>query len=163
MPRSCTVCTHDERDAIDEALIARTPYRDIAKRHEVTISALSRHMDGHVSPALAAVVAKREGQRAESLHDRVESLCSHVETILDASKEDGKVSITLSAARELRGCLELLGKITGELRDQPSTVVNVLSSTDWHAIRGALFDALAAHPEAREAVARRLLELEPAS
>jgi hypothetical protein len=44
MPRSCTVCSHQERRAIDEALFRnKTPFRNVSKQYGVTASALFRH------------------------------------------------------------------------------------------------------------------------
>jgi hypothetical protein len=44
MPRSCTVCLHPERKAIDEALFRnKTPFRNVSKQYGVTTSALFRH------------------------------------------------------------------------------------------------------------------------
>jgi len=44
MPRSCTVCLHPERKAIDEALFRnKTPFRNVSKQYGVTASALFRH------------------------------------------------------------------------------------------------------------------------
>jgi hypothetical protein len=42
--RICTVCTHDERRAINAALVGREPYRNIAKRFGgFSPAALTRH------------------------------------------------------------------------------------------------------------------------
>lgn len=44
MPRSCTVCSHPQRKAIDEALFRnKTPFRNVSKQYGVTASALFRH------------------------------------------------------------------------------------------------------------------------
>jgi len=44
MPRSCTVCAHSERGAIDEALFRNTAsFRNVAKQYDTTASALFRH------------------------------------------------------------------------------------------------------------------------
>jgi len=44
MPRRCSVCSHPERKAIDEALFRnRTPLRNVSKQYGVTASALFRH------------------------------------------------------------------------------------------------------------------------
>jgi hypothetical protein len=44
MPRSCTVCLHPERKAIDEALFRnKAPFRNVSKQYGVTASALFRH------------------------------------------------------------------------------------------------------------------------
>ena len=44
MPRSCTICAHSERKAIDEALFRnKVPFRNVSKQFGVTASALFRH------------------------------------------------------------------------------------------------------------------------
>jgi hypothetical protein len=44
MPRTCTICTHPDRKAIDEALFRnKTPFRNVSKQFGVTASALFRH------------------------------------------------------------------------------------------------------------------------
>jgi hypothetical protein len=57
MPRNCTVCLHPQRQEIEAELHAGLPYRDIARRHNISKDAVSRHRASHVSlhttPALA--------------------------------------------------------------------------------------------------------------
>lgn len=161
MGRACSVCTHDDRQAIDEALVSGTPYRNLAEQFSVSLAALSRHRSDHVSAALQAVVVERERDAAASLLDRVESLIERTERILSASEETGKVAQALGAVRELRALLELLGKASGELKpDGLVQVLNVQTSPEWLAIRQAILGALQSHPEARMAVAGALAELE---
>jgi hypothetical protein len=40
MPRRCTVCDHPERHGIDEMLVIGAPYRSVAKRFELSESAV---------------------------------------------------------------------------------------------------------------------------
>jgi hypothetical protein len=49
MPQTCTICRHPERLDIEADLRASTPYRDIARRHDVSKDALSRHRANHMS------------------------------------------------------------------------------------------------------------------
>lgn len=51
MPRKCTVCEHEMRADIDSALLNNETYRNISKRHGVTISALARHRGSHMRQA----------------------------------------------------------------------------------------------------------------
>lgn len=62
MPRSCTVCSHPERKAIDEALFRnKTPFRNVSKRYGVTASALFRHKQhAPISKRVRKVVAQLE-------------------------------------------------------------------------------------------------------
>ena len=44
MPRTCSICSRSDRQAIDEALFRnKIPLRNVSKRYEVTVSALFRH------------------------------------------------------------------------------------------------------------------------
>jgi transposase-like protein len=58
MPQTCTICQHPERLDIEADLRAGTSYRDIARRHNVSKDALSRHrakhMPRHTETGLAA-------------------------------------------------------------------------------------------------------------
>lgn len=54
----------------------------------------------------------------------------------------------------LKGNLELLSKLTGELDERPQ--VTVLTSPEWLELRSQLFEALAPYPDARAAAANRL-------
>jgi len=66
--------------------------------------------------------------------------------------------LVLKTADRLRQQTELLAKLLGELNEQPQ--INVLVAPEWLQVRSVLLDALAPFPEARTAVASRLLTLE---
>lgn len=62
MARTCSVCAHPARQAIDRALVSVSdPYRDIAGRYGLTRSALLRHKADHL---LAEIVAAWQQERA---------------------------------------------------------------------------------------------------
>ncbi|MEP7081901.1 MAG: hypothetical protein ABI841_02870 [Chloroflexota bacterium] len=159
MPRVCTVCSSPDRDAIDAALVSGAPMRRIAPRYGVSETAIRRHRNRHLSPAIVALQEQREEERGETLADRLEGLYRRAERILDAAETGRQGQLSLAAIRELRGIAELLGKLTGELRDQPTVTVNLMASPEWLAVRAALLEALATFPAARSAVAARLAAL----
>lgn len=66
--------------------------------------------------------------------------------------------LVLKTADRLRQQTELLAKLLGELNDQPQ--INVLVAPEWLQVRAVLLEALTPYPEARAAVAGRLLTLE---
>ncbi len=75
--------------------------------------------------------------------------------ILDTACEvDGDLRVALGAIREARGCLELLGKLAGEL--QEGATVNVFVSAEWLQVQAVILTALEPHAEARFAVAAAL-------
>ncbi len=57
MPRTCTICRHPDRAAIEADLRAGITYRDVARRHKISKDALSRHWARHVSIHTAPVFA----------------------------------------------------------------------------------------------------------
>jgi len=67
MGRTCTVCQHPERKALDAALVAvESPYRDIARRYGLSKDALLRHKADHLLPEIvAAWQAERHGNGLE--------------------------------------------------------------------------------------------------
>jgi len=81
--------------------------------------------------------------------------------VLASAEAEGKAALSLAAIRELRGLVELLAKITGELDDRPQVqIVNVTTSPEWLQVRGALMGALRPYPDAARAVAGSLAQLE---
>ena len=163
MPRPCTACISENREGIDAAIVERVPFRDIARRWNISKDAAMRHRI-HVSAALVAVHERKEASKAESLSDRVEQLYDRASHILDDAEASGRATVALSAVRELRAVVELLARLSGELDERPQTsVLNLIASPDWIDIRGTVLDALVPYPDARTAVASRLLVAEAAS
>jgi hypothetical protein len=160
MARACTICEHEQRDAIDAGIVCGESSYSLAARFGVSASAVQRHAKHHVSAALAAMQTAEQADRRASLLDRVEGLIERAETLYSAASGEGKASQALAVLKELRGLLELLGKATGELDTRPQVTVNLLSSPEWIDARAVILSALMAYPEARAAVSGRLLELE---
>lgn len=158
---SCTVCAHPEREQIDLALVAGKSNRATARQYALHKDAVLRHKASHVSSALQAVTAARTTEAAQTALDRLEELFTRVGNVLRAAEIEGKPSLVLQAAREMRQTAEVLAKITGELDERNSVqVLNVTADPGWLATRAAMLEALAPHPEAAAAVSVRLLALE---
>ena len=154
MPRKCTICGHSKRTAIDKALVERCAFRTIADRYGVSKTALIRHHDDHLPAALVKAQEAADVADANTILADVQTLRDRALTILDTAEEDGKLHTALAAVREVRGCLELLGRLAGKLQDQPT--INLHISTEWLKIQAIVLTALEAHPEARVAVASAL-------
>ena len=160
MSARCAACTHPKRDELDSAIVAGQTLRAIGKQYGMSASAVLRHRDRHLSPALAAMAARREEEAASGLVAQVRQLVRRADELYTAAAKDGRSSAALAALKEMRGSLELLGKATGELKDaSPVTVISVQASEEWQQIRAVILSTLMAYPEARQAVAGRLLQL----
>src|SRR3954463_3772770 len=107
MPRTCTVCSHDEAHLINVSLVSRESYRAIANRHGVSQSALKRHAAEHIPGLLVKASEAVERAQADELLCRVESLQERTLAILESAEDAGELRTALSAIREARGNLEL--------------------------------------------------------
>jgi hypothetical protein len=155
----CAVCQHDQQDAINAALVAGSPsLGKLAEQYGITKTSLIRHKASHLSPALARVQAERLEKGATTVITRLERLVRLLEAVIyPAEKEDSpNLSLALSAMREYRTTMELLAKVTGELDERPTTVVNIAASVEWIEVRSVVLRALRPHPVAMRAVADAL-------
>ncbi|HXM22568.1 MAG TPA: hypothetical protein VN948_15030 [Terriglobales bacterium] len=115
MPQTCSVCRHPERESIEDLLLRNTlSLRIVAGRTGVSAWALHRHKR-HVA---FEVVKAIQITGADSLLSRVEGILAEVKEIAKAAKKQKDWPAATAAFREMRGCLELLGKVTGELQPQ---------------------------------------------
>jgi hypothetical protein len=154
MPRRCTVCDYPESHSIDEALVSGTPYRSVAKRFELSESAVYRHKTEHLPAHLLKAREVEEVARADDLLDQVRHLQAHALDILERAEKGGDLRTALAAISQARGNLELLGKLAGELDERP--VVNLNVSPEWLEFRTVIVGALEPHPAAHRAVLRAL-------
>jgi hypothetical protein len=157
MPRVCTVCTHGQRMAIDQALVAGDAYRGIAQRFAASADAVLRHK-GHLPSAMVQAQAAQEVARADGLLGQLATLQADARRIGGKAETAGDLRTALAGIRELVRIVELTAKMIGELDERPQG--NVLVAPEWLQVRAALLDALRPYPDARQAVARRLVALE---
>ncbi len=155
MSRTCTVCTHIDREAIDKALVDGDAVRAVASRYvPLSKTALQRHKDEHLPHSLVKAQAAQEVAHADSLLDQVQSIQGRTLAILTAAETSKDGRLALGAIREARSNLEMLAKLTGELDERAQ--VNVLLAPEWLMVRATLLTALAPYPDARLAVAAAL-------
>jgi hypothetical protein len=150
VPRSCTICTHPEREAIDRSLVEGTPNLRIASHHDITERAVRNHKANHLPASLAKAQEAEEVSKADDLLDQVRDLQERTLAILEAAEGSNQHVTALAAIREARRNLELLAKLLGELDERPQ--VNVLISPEWLELRAVIVNALEPYSEARIAV-----------
>jgi hypothetical protein len=158
VPRVCTICTHPDRPAIDQALVNHRPYRDIARHFAVSKDAAVRHHDDHLPETLTKAKAAEDVAHADDLLAQVQGLRSKSMALLLKAEQAGDIRTALAGIREARACLELLAEMSQAIDRRP--VVNVLMAPEWLTVRSALLEVLRSHPKARTAVAARLVALE---
>jgi len=157
MARVCSICSHKQRSDIEEAMITRVSYRQITTRFSVSSGAVQRHKK-HIIKALTQAREARDVARADGLLLQVQDLQGRALNILTAAEEAEDFRTALSAIREARGCIELLAKLTGELRQEGT--INVLIATEWTALRTVIINTLEPYPDIQAELVRRLVEIE---
>lgn len=121
MGRTCTICSHPEREAIEAALVRGDPFRHIAERYGTASSSLVRHRE-HVRDALVQAKESKSEERGQTLLEQVRWLQQTTLKALETAERDDDTRCLLAAVKEARGNLELLGKLTGELATGPTAV-----------------------------------------
>jgi hypothetical protein len=111
MPRRCTVCDHPERHGIDETLITGAPYRSVAKRFELSDSAVYRHKTKHLPAHLLKAKGAEEAAQADDLLQQVRNLQAHALDILERAEKTGDLRTALAAISQARSNVEFLGKL----------------------------------------------------
>jgi hypothetical protein len=123
MAMKCSICCHEGQAEIDRQLLAETPLRQIAQQHGASATALHRHkkhiFKGLVVAREAAVIAK-----ADTLLDQVRNLLSQAERLTEKAEQAGSLDTALRGIAQVRGVLELLGEVSGQLAGK-GTNVNV--------------------------------------
>jgi hypothetical protein len=154
MPRTCTVCEHPEREAIDRALVGETSNLSVSSLFGVSESAVRRHKANHLPAKLVMAEKAAEVAQADDLLQQVRDLQARTLAILEAAEHTNQHRTALAAIREARSNLELLAKLLGELDERPQ--VNILISAEWLELRAVIVGALEPYSEARGAVLRAL-------
>ena len=158
MTRVCTVCTHPHRAEIDKAAISGTPNRRIASQYRLSEIAVRRHKNDHLPAHLTKAADVEEEATATGLLARLRALNAETADVLKAARDAEDHELRLKAIARAEKQIELEGRLLGEL--QNGATVNVAIMPEWLALRAALLAALAPYPEARIAVAERLVALE---
>ncbi len=158
MPRTCTICSHPQRDAIDQAIVTGMANRPIASQFQVGYKAVERHAAGHIKQAIKqSQVAKEEAQTLDVVRQLV-TINTVTLAILKEARDTKENNLALSAVDRVMKQLELQAKLLGDLDSAPT--VNVWLPTDWATIELAIASALAPFPQAATAVADALARVE---
>ena len=151
MSRKCSICCHPQRDEIDKRLARGDSIagisRDIAGISE---DALGRHKEGHLPKALASSQKAEEEARADSILEEVKALKAKALSLLEKAEKSGDLKTALQGIREARGCIELLAKVEGQLKDSPQ--ITIINNPKWIELRTLIVAALDPYPQAKKAV-----------
>jgi hypothetical protein len=159
MARPCSVCTHAQRQAVDQAIVAGESAAKItAKFREISDDAVLRHKDSHLPTTLVKAHAEQDVRQALDVVAQLKAINQASLAVLKQARQTGDGELALKAVDRVQRQIELQAKLLGELDERPQ--VNVLALPEWAQVRVIFLQALEPYPEARAAVAARLMALE---
>ena len=118
MARTCTICASPQHQAVDQSLVAGTPYRAVAERFAAGPASVYRHQQGHLPATMLKAREAQEVAHADGLLAQLQSLQQKTLEILARAEGTGDLRSALAALRELRGTVELTAKLTGQMAGQ---------------------------------------------
>jgi len=99
------------------------------------------------------IVIRRKASLSELLDRAKGSETARTYTMVESKSADPR-DLIVKTSRQLKGQIELLARLLGELSESPT--VNVVLSPEWVKVRAAITEALRTHPEAQAAVVTKL-------
>jgi hypothetical protein len=121
MPQKCTICIHENQEEIDALLLSGTPLRKIAVRYDASAAALQRHKQ-HISQIAAVAHEAVVIAKADTLLGQVKNLLSQAERLTARAEQAGSLDTALRGIAQVRGVLELLGEVSGQLSGKGTNI-----------------------------------------
>jgi hypothetical protein len=115
MPLTCTICRHEKRNEIDEALLNGEPLRNIAKQNGTSVTALYRHKKAHITATLTSAKQATEELSAEPLFERLRAINRETAAILAEARASNSPGLALQAIARLEKQVELEARLLSEL------------------------------------------------
>jgi hypothetical protein len=126
---TCGVCAHPERAEMERRLASGGSMRAIAASFGVSRSSFGRHVrSGHIGVAIFANEQRERDVHAEDLLERIEFLWASALSVLEEA--GGRPTVALAAVKELRQIVELLGRLSGAVGPEATTLIELSFSPD---------------------------------
>lgn len=115
MGRRCTICSHAERGAIEELLVAQTPFRHIASRFGTSTGALQRHLKVCLTAEVPAALASREVNSRELVLAKIDALADEAKQAADSARAEGAAPPVIQSVAARGRLLDLEARVRGAL------------------------------------------------
>lgn len=112
MARACSVCTHPNRAAIDEALAAnRGSFRGVSRQHGLSPDAVERHAKAHLPKAIVLATAAAEVTRADDLLSILREAVADARRLRAKAEGEGDYRGAIGAVKALGDLVEVLASV----------------------------------------------------
>jgi len=141
---------------MDDALVKNGSYSGIARQYHLSDDAVRRHADLHLPASIVKAREVEEITDADRLKGELEGVKEDVHRLKDLAESEGDYRTALTACDKALKALELQAKVLQLIQDAPRTEVVLISPL----VQTVIIGALQHYPEARQAVADALGEIE---
>ena len=107
MAKRCSVCSHPSQAEIDRGLLAAVPYRTLAGKFDLSLSALWRHKK-HLAGRLSLDRRRQDQAHQDALLERLELLNARLDRLFNFAADDHSLNVALGCIRESLRLLSLL-------------------------------------------------------
>ena len=156
MAQVCTICSHNDKDKINRALLTGQSNRSIAAQYGLAETSLRRHKDNHLTQALIKGKEVQEVTQADTLIGDLQFLKGKAMTLLGKAQEVDDLKAASSLIGQARQVIETLAEVRGEL-DRTQTV-NIFINPQFQQVQNIILHELEAYPEIRSRIVSRLTE-----
>ena len=123
MPKRCSVCTHEKREEIDQALIRGDTYRSISQIYTISPDALSRHKkNGHIVKEVVESHQVEVIERSEDVWAQIDFWSGEIESIYQEAKQKQEKSLALTAIDKAMKLVALTAQIRATSGEGPVEV-----------------------------------------
>lgn len=119
MPRTCTACTHPQRDEIDRLLLDGAAFRNIAKRFSLSPASLFRH-NKHIAKTLSNARQEADILRADGLMEHLNHLTAEAARLKQKAEQAKDYRTALAGVREMSRLLELVMRLAVAAQERKS-------------------------------------------
>ena len=126
---TCKICSHLRRAEIERSIVEQRSLRDIAKQFGLHSSSVNRHKK-HIQKSLIKAKQGAEVSEATTLLSDVVRFKASFEEAYQNAVDGGEWTGAAAMARQMLSCVELLGKLSGELRQAGSKVATSVGIDD---------------------------------
>lgn len=128
MARKCTICTHFNREELDQALVSGQSTSEIIARYSTVCTigrmALQRHKENHLPQTLILSKDAEEVSRSDQLLEKLAKLEQNTLQIGQKAEKGGDWRTALAAIKDQIRIVELQAKIHGVLDERARLTIN---------------------------------------
>jgi len=159
MSKPCRICSHPERDDIDQAILSGVSYRSLTEQYGISAGTIARHKEGgHITQALVQAKQVQEITRSADLLDMTMSLLNEAQDIVEESRQEGDRRTALDGIGKITNILKLLMAVNLALSDRQAKT-SVTTDPEFQRVMSVIMEELDPYPEVRERISTRLSEV----